>query len=169
MRIPDGRVIVYAKPSATNVFPTNIIVLNSSISSTQVKNVAILGKSFFNILNVYLSGSDSTIFENLNYSYYNPFSALPKLSAKNVGFYGTVIDSFSLIDDKTIIFEIPEQVFYSIQSKAVPYDTFLDVVVENEAGYGLLTRDSYSYTVSSWTGFVNIQKPSISGIYVTLN
>ena len=169
MKTPDGRVIIYAKPSATNVFPSTFVVLNSTISASQVKNVAVLGKSFFNILNLYLSGSDTTVFENLNYSYYNPFSAVSKLSAKNLGFYGTAIESFSLVDDTTIIFEIPEQILYSVQSKTIPYNTYLDVIVENEAGYGLLSRDSYSYRVSSWTGFTNIQKPSISGIYVTLS
>lgn len=168
MKTPDGRVIVYAKPSAVDVFPHNLYILNSNISSVQVKNVSIVGKSFFNISNLYLSGSDTSIFENLNYSFYNPFSSVANLSSKNLGFYGNVIESFTIIDDNFLIFEIPEQLIYSVQSKTFPYDSYLDVIVENEAGYGLLSRDSYVERISSWSGFTNIQKPSISGIYIQL-
>lgn len=169
MKTPDGRVLVYAKPSATDVFPSSIFLFNSVLSSIQTKNIAILGRSFFQISNVYLSGSDTTVFENLTYSYYSPFSSIKNLSAYNAGFYGTVLDSFTILGDSSLVFKIPHQIIYSIQSKNPPYYCYLDVIVENEAGYGLLSRDSYVYTLSTWSGFINIQKPSISGIYISLS
>ena len=39
MKQPDARVLIYAKPSAQNVFPYKISVLLPSISSEQLKKI----------------------------------------------------------------------------------------------------------------------------------
>ena len=161
------RVLIYAKPSATDVNPYIVSVLLSPISTAQIKEITIMGKSFFQLRNLYVSGSDPSIFENLNYTYYNPFSSILNLSATNPGFYAYVVPSFYVVDDKIAIFSIPDQIFYSIGEKTPPYSAYLDIIIENEAGYGLLSRDSHTYRVSSWRGFTDDQLPSISGIYIT--
>lgn len=161
-----GKVTITAKPSAIDVFPETLIILPLTESSIQTKNIHIIGKSFYQIRNLYVSSSNIQYFNGLNYSYFNTFSSISNLSSKNLGFYGIVIPSFNIINEKVISFDLPDQIFINKNNNNLP-SAYFDVIVENEAGYGLLTRDSYSYAVSSWRGFVNIQKPSISGIFIT--
>jgi len=166
---PDlqSRVLIYARPSAMDVMPYNINVLPASLSAYQVKTVIIRGKSFnFDVRAVYLSASNPNIFQNLNYSVFDPFSGNPKLYVKNKPFYGVSLSSYNIYDEKTLYFDIPDSIFYYIQNASKPFSTRIDVIIENEAGYGLLSRDSYAYRVSSWSGFVQEQKPCIYGIYV---
>jgi hypothetical protein len=152
-------VFFYAKPSATNVTPYIIPLLSPSLSSNQVKSIIITGKSFLNLRNVYLSASNTTIFTNSNYQYFDPFSSVSKLSLTNKGFSGIVIENFTVISEKYVIFDLPDEIFYSIGYKK-PFNCKLDVIIENEAGYGLLTRDSIKYN------FIT-QNPAISGIYMS--
>ena len=96
MKQPDARVLIYAKPSAQNVFPYKISVLLPSISSEQLKKIIVSGKSFYEIRNVYLSASDVTIFNSLSYACYNPFGNYPKLSPYNPPFCGVSIPQLKL-------------------------------------------------------------------------
>lgn len=160
------RVIITARPSARNVSMYVLNVLPISLSATQQKTIYVVGKSFFSVRNIYLSGSDPNIFASSSYTYFDPFSAFQKLSAKNVPFYGSVIPEFIIADDKLLSFEIPDNIFYEIVNQPTPYSSNLDIIIENEAGYGLLTRDSITYGISSWSGFVNEQYPCISGIEI---
>jgi hypothetical protein len=160
------RIIIYAKPSATKVIPSSLYVLSAGLSSNQLKTINILGKSFYSIRNLYLSASDTSIFTNLQYSFFNPFSSVSNLYSTNIGFSATVIPTFTVIDDRIINFDIPDQVFYNLQSKT-NFTGKLDVIVENEAGYSILSRDSYAYPISTWSGFTYTQSPCISGIIIT--
>lgn len=159
-------VFLYAKPSATNVTPYNIFVQPLAISGSQVKTLDLYGKSFFNIQNIYLSASDISIFQG-NYSFFNPFSTTQNLYAKNPGFYGQIVPIFTLIDENNILFDIPDNIFYYINGLGTKYSTYLDVIVENQAGYSILSRDSIQYPVSSWRGFAISQYPCISGVYIS--
>lgn len=159
-------VYVYAKPSATNVQPYNVFVQPLALSGSQIKTLDIIGQSFLNVKNVYLSASDQSIFQG-NVSFFNPFSTTTNLYPSNPGFYGIVIPYFTLANGKNILFDIPDYVFYYINSVGIQYFVYLDVIIENEAGYGLLSRDSFQYPVSSWSGFTFTQKPSISGVYIS--
>jgi hypothetical protein len=66
----DARVLVYAKPSAADVFPYNIYVVSPELSSKQIKNIIVSGKSFYQLRSLYLSGSDISIFQGLSYNYF---------------------------------------------------------------------------------------------------
>jgi len=157
-------IIIYAKPSATDVKPYSYFVF--PLLSSKQNSISLNGKSFFALRNLYLSASDISAYNGLEYSFYNPFSAISNLADKNPGFIATVIPSFIQLNDSQIVFDIPQQIFDYVSSKNSSYQIYLDVIIENEAGYGLLTRDSYSYSVSSWSGFQQTQKPCINGISI---
>ncbi len=159
------KVSLYAKPSATDIKPYSLYALSLSLSSAQLKTVNLLGRSFLSPRNLYLSASDVELYNGLSYSYFNPFSAFPKLSGNNPGFTAYVVPEFTLIGESKIVFDIPNEFFNYIFQKS-QYSAYIDVIVENEAGYGLLSRDSYSYAVSSWSGFIPYQKPSIRGLFI---
>jgi hypothetical protein len=156
------KVSFYAKPSATDIKPYSLYVLSLPLSSSQSKTVNLLGKSFLLPRNLYLSAADIELYNGLSYSYFNPFSSFPNLSENNPGFTAYAVPEFTLIGDTKIIFNIPNEFFnYILQKEG--YSTYIDIIIENEAGYGLLSRDSYSYSISSWSGFIPYQKPSING------
>ena len=159
-------VYIYAKPSATNVQPYNIFVQPLALSGSQTTILDVNGQSFWNIRNVYLSASDITIFQG-NGAFFNPFSSSNNLYPSNPGFFAIVIPYFTVANEKNILFNVPDYIFYYINSLNEPYSVYLDVIVENEAGYGLLSRDSIRYPVSSWSGFTFSQNPSISGVYIS--
>lgn len=94
-------------------------------SATKVFNV--YGKSFFRVTNVYLSG-----FPYQNQTFYNPFSAIPKLSAEYSGFFGVKLlsSNYQSNNDNTVTFTMP--------SASRP--GYVDIIVENPAGYGKLTQ-----------------------------
>jgi len=157
---------IYAKPSATNVQPYNIFVQPLALSGSQSAILNVNGQSFWNIKNVYLSAADPSIFQG-NVSFFNPFSSSANLYPQNPGFYAVVIPFFTIANEKNILFDIPDYVFYYINGLNHHYSTYLDVIIENEAGYGLLSRDSFQYPISSWSGFTFTQNPSISGVYIS--
>jgi hypothetical protein len=129
------------------------ISLNRNISSI---DIIIKGKSFLNSKNLYLSASNINMF-SYNSSY-NPFLT-GSLTQKNSypAFFGIVVPEFTIIDDKILVFNIPEQ----------PKTTgFIDVIMENEAGYGKLTNDTVLPYVSAFRGSENLQFPWISGIEI---
>jgi hypothetical protein len=94
-------------------------------SSSKTFNV--YGKSFYNVTNVYLSGAPYT-----NTTFYSPFSSVPRLSALYPGFSAVKLSrtSFTSNNDNTIVFTMP----------SATQAGFIDVIVENIAGYGRLTQ-----------------------------
>jgi hypothetical protein len=129
------------------------ISLNKNITAI---DITIEGKSFLRPRNLYLSASNISMFSYI--SSYNPFisgSNIQKTSYPS--FSGIIISEFTIINENILIFNFPEQ----------PKTTgYVDVIMENEAGYGKLTTDSLLPYISSFKGFKNIQLPSISGIEI---
>ena len=70
-------------------------------------------------------------------SLFNLFSAESRLSATNIPFRAIEIQTFTQIDN-VIYFDLP----------TINYTGYLDVIILNEAGYGLLSRDSYKLALS---------------------
>jgi hypothetical protein len=152
------RFFIYAKPNVRDVNPytLNLYTSSNSLSSLNDLTISLAGKYFFSTRNIYLSGKYPNVFQST--AYYNPFSAISNLSATNPGFYAILVPSFTTFADTNLIFDIPEY---------PRYNTFVDVIVENEAGYGKLSTGSIRNYVSSWSGFTNVSLPSVSGIQIT--
>jgi hypothetical protein len=164
----QSRVLIYARPSAMDVHPYVLQIYTKELSASQEKMIVLRGKSFiYDVRNIYLSASDPIIFGGMQYSYFDIFRSRPKLHPKNPAFHGVALSSFQIFNENVLYFDIPDQVFFNIQRLSDDFSTFIDVIVENEAGYGLLTRDSYSYRICSWSGFTQEQKPCINGIQLT--
>lgn len=96
------------------------------------KSFSVYGKSFFKVTNVYLSG-----YPYENQTFYNPFSAVPKLSAAYPGFFGVKLlsSSYQSNNDNTITLTMP----------SATRAGYVDVIVENPAGYGKLTQYVVKY------------------------
>lgn len=97
----------------------------------------VYGKSFMRLEAVYLSGTPVA-----NTTLYNPFSAVPKLSAHYPEFtaYKLLSSDYTTNFDNTITIKVPAPVATG----------YIDVIAQNPAGYGALTRfvikDLYSGT-----------------------
>lgn len=87
----------------------------------------VTGRSFYDVQAVYLSGYPYT-----NTTLFNPFSGVPSLSAKYPAFTGVKLLSsqWSSNNENAVTFTMP-----SAQRAG-----YVDVIVQNEAGYGALTR-----------------------------
>ena len=103
----------------------------------QSKTFSVYGKSFFNITGVFLSGS---IYDNR--TFFNPFSASPKLSAQYPEFEAIQLSAseYSYNSDNTLTFTIPPP----------DYGGFANVILLNDAGWGLLTRFVVKNTGNPW-------------------
>ena len=102
-------------------------------SATRTFNV--YGKSFFRVTNVYLSG-----YPYQNQTFYNPFSSVPKLSASYPGFFGVKLLSsqYTSNNENTVTFTMP----------SATRAGYVDIIVENPAGYGKLTQYVVKYLYS---------------------
>jgi hypothetical protein len=125
------------------------------------KTFTVVGKSFKNITNVYLSGAPFLGITTLQ----NPFSGVPKLSAHYPPFDAIKLspESYSSNDDNVLVFTMPSA-----------YDIgFVDLIVENPAGYGSLTkfhiRNTYNYrplNTPAYNSFKPYAKPWGQGVEV---
>jgi hypothetical protein len=149
------RFIIKAKPQPYDVAPYTIVINNTS-TINNTKYLTLIGRGFFNIKNIYFKNiKTSVLVEPL--SLYNPFSAIPKLSANNPKFYGVKIENFNIVDNNHIFIHLP-QIFLN--------SGYIDVVVENEAGLGFLTESS---KISNVYDSSNIQDNIIEGVKVVFN
>lgn len=148
------RFFIYAKPKLTNIKPSSLYVLNQDISSIQSFNFLVKGKPFYDIRSVYLSSSNPNMFNGI--TFYNPFSAVKKLSAENLGFYAIKVPLFSY-SEHCISFKFPQ---------TPKGNGYVDVIAENEAGYGKLTTGSWLPFEKTYEDAVEMQNPSVSGIKV---
>jgi hypothetical protein len=102
------------------------------------KTFNVYGKSFMRLEAVYLSGVPYE-----NQTFYNPFSGTPKLSAHYPGFFGIKLSSvrYTTNFDNTITFTMP----------SATRGGYVDIIVQNPAGYGKLTqyviKEPYSSTL----------------------
>lgn len=148
------RFFIYAKPKITDIQPYSISVYNKYLTGIQDFNVLVKGKSFYDIRAVYLSASNSSMFENE--TFFNPFSSVKKLSAQNLPFFGVQIPFF-IYKEKYLAFSLPQI------PKASGY---VDIIIENEAGYSRLTRDSRTPFTSAFQGAVDLQLPCVLGLKI---
>lgn len=148
--------LINARPQPFDVNPY-AFTLTKLVST--VPTIIVEGRSFINVTNIYLSSIDVKLF-TLSTTYINPFSAIANLSASNIGFSGIDISDFSSINSLNYItIQLP----YIFQES-----NYFDIIIQNEAGFGILSRDSTVPFVSAWKGATNIQKPCVSGIRVSI-
>jgi len=146
------RFFIFAKPKLLDVNPYTVVVMNPLLTAVQNKNILVKGKGFYEIRAVYLKPDNPAMFTDT--TIWNPFSAVKRLSAFNPPFFGVKIP-FYIYKENHLAFSLPE---------LPKTNGFFDVIVENEAGYGLLSRDSRLPFVSAYSGAVDIQLPCVSGI-----
>jgi hypothetical protein len=107
-------------PQPLSVYPYTTLTSNAS------SVVSLQGRSFFDVTNVYVSGSPLSA----SSTFYNPFSGYPTLSALYPGFSAVQVTAFDTNNDNNITLTLPRT------NKA----GYLNVIVQNEAGYGTLTQ-----------------------------
>jgi hypothetical protein len=149
--------IINARPQPFDATPYHISIY-PSISSESTKYLTIIGRSFYNIKNVYFKSVKDNIF-SVPVTLYNPFSSIAKLSAHNTKFYGVKIENFIVIDNNKIIIDVPS--IFSDKG-------FIDVVIENEAGFGFLTEDSKVPYILKFADIKDTQKYTVNGIYINI-
>lgn len=141
-----------------SAFPQPKFVDTLSLPTSSTNIVNLFGSSFFNVKNIYLSGSvDGTL--------QTPFIDNTRLSATFLPLtaFKMPLSSFSVIDDNQLILNIVNLTTPGI----------IDIVVENDAGYGTLItharRNTYNpYNISSPNHSTHIpyNPPFLSGIRV---
>lgn len=126
----------------------------------------VYGKSFMQLKAVYLSGAPLS-----GTSFYNPFSAVPRLSALYPGFvaYKLLSSEYSTNFDNIITINVPAPI----------QPGYIDVIAQNPAGYGTLTqfviKEPYSgaqplSTLRPWMYGIKVQfDPSFANLIYTLN
>jgi hypothetical protein len=149
--------IIKARPQPFDATP-HYISIYPSISSESTKYLTIIGRSFYNIKNIYFKNIKNEVF-NTPVTLYNPFSAVSKLSAHNTKFYGIKIENFVVLENNKIIIEIP-QIFSG--------KGFIDIVIENEAGFGFLTEASKVPVPLKFGSVKDTQKYTVNGVYVNI-
>jgi hypothetical protein len=145
--------IISANPKIYKVNKNKLTLFNNELSSTNNFEITLNG-NFLNISNVYLSSSDVDMFYGS--TYYNPFSGIQNLSAKNLTFYAKKIENFSF-SEKFLIFDIP---------KDIRYGGFVDIIIENESGYTRLTKESILKTTCNQE--FNYNNPTALGISIKM-
>lgn len=138
------------------VIPYSFVVGSTTPASSL--QVSLVGKKFLSLRNLYLSAADVEMFDNL--TYFNPFSADTRMSVIYPAFSAILIPEFTVESDKIITFTFPQR------PKA---EGLIDIIAENEAGYGKLTTDSRYPFTSSFQGAVDIQNPWVDGMIVLTN
>ena len=132
-----------------------------TINTGELKQFNVFGAGFRKIENVYLSGAPLSDLVSL----YDPFSAIPTLSASNPPFTAVrILSSYWAYNrDNYLTFVMP--------SASAP--GWVDLIVEGPAGYGTLTDhvrvDTFNPFLSSspeFGEFVPYQMPFLSGIEV---
>lgn len=129
---------ISARPQPKNIEPCKIVTFNQF---DNYKKIEIYGKSFFDVRNVYLSASDEGIFDGI--TLYHPFSSIPNMENKYPAFRGIVVPEFTLYNENFLSFDLPQ----------IPkLSGYVDVIIENEAGYGILTKDKPLPKVFAYDG-----------------
>ena len=139
-----------------NVTPYSFIVGSTTPASSL--EVSLVGRKFLNLRNLYLSGSNIGMFDNL--TYFSPFSGISSMSNIYPPFSAILIPEFIVESDKNITFTFPQK---------PKTEGFIEIIAENEAGYGKLTTDSRYPFISSYQGAIDIQNPWVDGIIINNN
>lgn len=105
-----------------------------SVKVGESKTFKVYGKSFKSVRNVYLSGASYPS------TFFNPFSASPRLSADYPGFNGYRLATFTSNNENTVVFTPP--IAFTAGK--------VDVIVENPGGYGSLIKYTIYNTTNPW-------------------
>jgi hypothetical protein len=124
------------------------------------KSFTTYGKSFFKLNGVFLSGG---VFENQ--TFFNPFSASPRLSAAYPGFSAIELSAtqYTYNNNNELTFTMP----------SASYEGFADVILLNEAGWGTLTQfvvknpgNPFFEGSANYNNYTPYQRPWKDGIIV---
>lgn len=126
-------VSISARPQPKWINPLHLPLIFTQTPSN-LPIIEIFGKHFLQTRAVYISASNPGAF-NEEESIFNPFASLSSLSSHYPAFKGYVIPEFTIYNDHFISFELP----YSVQSNSK-----IDIILENEAGYGTVIKDTNS-------------------------
>jgi hypothetical protein len=141
--------MIIRKPFIPPVVPTGV-----------TKTFSVFGKSFFKIQGVFLSGN---VFDDQ--TFFNPFSASPRLSAEYPAFSAIQLSATNYISNNNnqLVFTMP----------SASYEGFADVILLNEAGWGKLTHFAIKNTINPYVSgtidydtYEPYQRPWKDGIVV---
>jgi hypothetical protein len=124
---------ISARPQIRYVSPTSMYFLSGADTTT--KGIEIYGESFSSLTNIYLSASNPNIFTT-PVSNFAPFSGNP-IQQYYPAFNAVPVSAFSY-DSGLIYFELPQ---LNMNLPPNRYPITLDIIVQNEAGYGVMTKD----------------------------
>jgi hypothetical protein len=79
---------------------------------------------------------------------FHPFSSIPNMENKYPAFRGITVPEFNLFNENFLSFDLPQ-----IPKKS----GYIDVIVENEAGYGILTKDKHLPKVFAYDGALGLE------------
>ena len=116
----------------------------------QEKLIYITGQHLSFTRAVYLSASSDLLFPEPP-SLFNPFNGLSSLEPYYPPFSGYSVSSYEIVDNNTLVLSLP---FSSIETLGN-----LDIIIENEAGYGSFIQDTSAR-------YISYSKPLTSG-YMT--
>jgi hypothetical protein len=147
----------FVKNARPQPFDVNFYAFTLNQTNSSLPALVLVGRSFYNITNVYLSSNNPSLF-SLDKEYINPFYNSEKLSSTNIGFSGVDVTEYvDFSSEKYAVLNLPE-IFQD--------SGFFDIIFQNEAGFGILSQDSRVPFTSSWVGATDIQRPCVSGIYI---
>lgn len=151
---------ISARPHIDCVYPLNINKSNLEIYYEN-RSIYVIGKFLSYTRAVYVSASNTNIF-NQQPQLFSPFEGLTGLEPYYPSFYGYAVSSFEILDDGILTLSLP---FSSMVQSG-----YIDVIVENEAGYRSLIKESTDrYTTYSNAVSSSLYAPiSLSGIRLTL-
>lgn len=141
-----------------SAFPQPKFIDTLSVPTSSTNTINLFGSSFFNVKNVYLSGSVNGVLQA-------PFASNPKLSATFSPFTALKLplSSFTVIDDNQLVFSVSDLTTPGV----------IDIIVENQAGYGTLisharrnTYNPYDPTSPNYNTHVPYNPPFLSGVKV---
>lgn len=158
-KLQSETISISAVPNIKSAYPYNLSFWDGidDIPDLNSYEVDLYGKYFFDVRNVYLSASNVNMLSGAQI--HDIFGTFPKLSAHNPPFVGIKLSSYEVQGDNHLKFNIPQ----------IPQTNgYIDVIVENEAGYGKLTVDSIRPHTKSWDGWVYEPRPYSKGLTVNV-
>lgn len=150
-------VIYKAKPKIYDIKPYKFYIYSSSLSGDQEFNVTLKG-NFLKIRSVYVSASNDLVFKQ-NKTFFNPFSGIKNLSGSNVAFSGLKIQNF-VFSENYLTFDLPDINNFSSR---------VEIIIENEAGYSLLTEQTTIKPHNLCEITIPFQKPCSTGLQIINN
>lgn len=124
-------VSISARPQPRWANPINIpVFFTQNPDKRQI--IEIYGKHFLQTRAVYVSASNPSAFDDSS-KIFDPFKYNLSLKNKYPALSGFSIENFTIYSDNFIAFELPYSVYDNCS---------VDIILENEAGYGSIIRDT---------------------------